>query len=64
MNRVTMWMSACLILAGLGGVGLAAEPYLSPTALVADSTGKTLYIAEATARQVAVFETETARVTA
>jgi YVTN family beta-propeller protein len=35
--------------------GLAAD-YLSPLDLTADNAGKTLYIAEATARQVAVFD--------
>ena len=32
------------------------QDYLSPLALVADSRGKTLYIAEATAKQIAVFD--------
>jgi len=32
------------------------QDYLSPLALVADSQGKTLYIAEATAKQIAVFD--------
>jgi YVTN family beta-propeller protein len=59
-----MWMSVLLVLAGIGGAGRAAEQYLSPAAMVADGAGKTLYIAEATARQVAVFDTETAKVTA
>jgi len=34
----------------------AQTDYLSPSALVADSQGKTLYIAEETANQVAVFD--------
>ncbi|MHC4748628.1 MAG: c-type cytochrome [Planctomycetota bacterium] len=42
----------------------AGQDYLSPAALVADKNGKKLYIAEATAKQVAVFDTETAKVTA
>ncbi|GAH58067.1 unnamed protein product, partial [marine sediment metagenome] len=32
------------------------QDYLSPLALVADSRGKTLYIAEVTAKQIAVFD--------
>lgn len=44
-------------------VGLAQE-YLSPAAIVADAQGKTLYIAEATAKHVAVFDIEEAKVTA
>jgi len=64
MSRATVWMSTFLVLAGFGGAGLAAEQYLSPAAMIADGAGKTLYIAEATARQVAVFDTETAKVTA
>lgn len=40
------------------------QDYLSPTALVADEKGARLYIAEATARQVAVFDIETAKVAA
>jgi len=42
----------------------AAQDYLSPTALVAEPQGRRLYIAEATAKQVDVFDTETAKVTA
>jgi len=39
------------------------EDYLSPSAMVADEQGKMLYIAEATAKQVAVFDTESSKVT-
>jgi YVTN family beta-propeller protein len=42
----------------------SAQEYLSPAAVVANAQGKTLYIAETTAKQVAVFDTETAKVTA
>ena len=41
-----------------------AQDYLSPAAVVADGQGKTLYIAETTAKQVAVFDIRTAKVTA
>lgn len=40
------------------------EPYLSPAALVTNESGTVLYIAEATAKKVAVFDTTAARVTA
>ncbi len=42
----------------------SAQDYLSPAAVVADAQGKTLYIAETTAKQVAVFDIETSKVTA
>ncbi len=42
----------------------SAQEYLSPAAVVADAQGKTLYIAETTAKQVAIFDVETAKVTA
>lgn len=41
----------------------AKADYLSPLDLVADSQGKTLYIAEATAKQVAVFDVAGGKVT-
>jgi len=48
------------VLCALTSVGRSAggarQEYLSPLALAADSQGKTLYIAEATARQIAVFD--------
>jgi len=57
-------MSISIVLAGFTYVTYAAEKYLSPTALVADSQSEILYIAEATAKQIAVFDTKTAKVTA
>jgi len=52
------------IMSCLATSSIAAEKdYLSPTAVVADSRGEILYIAEATAKQIAVFETKTAKVT-
>jgi len=48
-----------LVLAGFTSVTLAAEAgkeYLSPLVLVADNEGKKLYVAEATANQIAVFD--------
>lgn len=39
-----------------------AADYLSPSALLADSAGQTIYIAEVTARQVAVWDVATGKV--
>ena len=44
--------------------GDKAPTYLSPVAMAADSAGKTIYIAEATAGQVAVFDVATRKITA
>ncbi len=63
-NRVTIWMSISIALIGFTYTSYAAEEYLSPTALVAERNGETIYIAEATAKQIAVFDTKTAKVTA
>ncbi len=40
----------------------ASQDYLSPLALVADAPGKTLYVAEETAKQIAVFDVAAAKV--
>ena len=54
----------CVLLAFLwAAAGFATESYLSPAAMVADSQGQRLYIAEATAGQVAVFDITTQKVT-
>ena len=53
-------------LVGFSSVTLAAkagDEYLSPLALVADNEGKMLYVAEATAKQVAVFNITAGKVT-
>jgi len=50
----------------LAGVTLAAKTgaeYLSPSALAANKDGKILYVAEATAKQVAVINTDTTEIT-
>ncbi|MEJ2701994.1 MAG: beta-propeller fold lactonase family protein [Sedimentisphaerales bacterium] len=59
-----MWLNVVFIFAGPTAVAVATSNYLSPTALVADSQGEKLYVAEATARQVAVFDIARAKVTA
>ena len=63
---------AAAFLSAKGGVQLSDERaprertadvrYLSPLAIVADGQGKNLYVAEATAKQVAVFDTAKAKV--
>ena len=63
-KQTTIWVSISIVLAGLACVTYAAEEYLSPTALVAERNGETIYITEATAKQIAVFDTKTAKVTA
>lgn len=57
-------MTISIILAGFAYVTCPAAEYLSPTALAADNQGETIYIAEATAKQIAVFDTKTKKVTA
>ena len=55
-----------LVLTGFTSVTFAAKAgkeYLSPLALVADRQGRTLYVAEATAKQVAVFDIAGSKVT-
>ncbi|MCY3021669.1 MAG: c-type cytochrome [Planctomycetota bacterium] len=46
-----------------GPAGELAAGYLSPLALVADRAGKTIYVAEMTAKQVAVFDVAAGKVT-
>jgi len=65
MNKIKVWIYMFLVLAGFTSVTLAAKAgkgYLSPLVLVADNEGKTLYVAEATAKQVAVFDIAAGRV--
>ena len=47
---------------GLSLSSIAAAQYLSPSTVVAGGAGKLLYVAEATARQVAVLEIESSKV--
>ncbi|MHC4432891.1 MAG: YncE family protein, partial [Planctomycetota bacterium] len=61
-NRLTLFVTVLTILSPVKMVKVAsAQEYLSPAAVVADAQGKRLYIAQATAKQVAVFATETAK---
>ncbi len=67
MNRL-MWITACSAAVAvtacyLVGAPAAESKYLSPVALVADQAGKTLYVAEATAKQVAVLDVAGGKVT-
>jgi len=58
-----MWISINIILAGAAYSTYASDEYLSPTALVANEQGETIYIAEATAKQIAAFDTKTEKIT-
>jgi YVTN family beta-propeller protein len=75
MNRNRIILTAALVLATIALAGVEAQAsapatapvaqkqsYLSPTALAAASDGKTLFIACATANQVAMFDTGAAKV--
>ncbi len=65
-NKIKVWTYLFLVLVGLSintSAVKAVEEYLSPLALVADNEGKMLYIAEATAKQVAVFNIAEGKVT-
>ena len=66
MNKVMICMCAFFVLTFWIVTALAAKAdgkYLSPLALVADNEGKMLYVAEATAKQVAVFNIAASKVT-
>ncbi len=56
------WMLAALVIAASVAPVVAAD-YLSPVAVVVDKAGKTLYVAEHTASQVAVVDLATEKVT-
>jgi len=64
LSRILVWVSIVLILAAFSDAIVVAGDYLSPTAVVAGNRGEKLYIAEATAKQVAVFDIDSAKVTA
>ena len=61
-KKIIIWLNVAFIFPGFTNVFAAGE-YLSPTALVVGSEGKRIYIAEATAKKVAVFDIETSKVT-
>ncbi|MGB2808656.1 MAG: beta-propeller fold lactonase family protein [Sedimentisphaerales bacterium] len=66
MNKIKVWVCMFLVLVGFSTFLFAAKAgaeYLSPLALVADNESKTLYVAEATAKQVAVFDIAAGKVT-
>jgi len=64
-NGLILYAAVLTIMSCLTTSGSAAtKDYLSPTAVVANSQGEILYIAEAAAKQIAVFDTKTAKVTA
>lgn len=63
LSKIVIMLDISLICAGLTNATFATGDYLSPTAMVSGSEGEKLYIAEATAKQVAVFDIEAAKVT-
>jgi len=66
MRKATVWTYVFLVFAGFVSITTAAKAgrsYLSPAAMVADNQSKTLYIAQATAKQVAAFDIAAGRVT-
>jgi len=66
MNKIKVWVCMFLVLVGFSTFLFAAKAgaeYLSPLALVADNESKTLYVAEATAKQIAVFDIAAGKVT-
>jgi YVTN family beta-propeller protein len=65
-KKKKMWSYLFLVLVCFNSFIFAAkagEEYLSPFALAADNEGKNLFVAEATAKQVAVFNTGEGKVT-
>jgi YVTN family beta-propeller protein len=63
MIRINGWVWVCVALGCLAIAGHAAAEFISPEALVADSAGKTLYAADVTSRQIAVYDVAGAAVT-
>jgi len=57
-GRIVMLFAGvlCALVSFVAKATAAQTDYLSPSALVADSQGKTLYVAEETANQIAVFD--------
>jgi YVTN family beta-propeller protein len=62
-RKVTAWRCMFLLFAGITTAAKAGRSYLSPSAMVADNQTKTLYIAQATAKQVVAFDIAAGRVT-
>lgn len=58
-----VWLMSLICAVTVTAAPEAAEDYLSPEQVLADSKGKTLYIAETTARRVAVFDITSEKVT-
>lgn len=61
--NVTLLVKFFCIVAVFGNVEADGTDYFSPLDLVPDKEGKTLYIAEATAKQIAVFDVAAGKVT-
>ncbi len=61
-GRMAILINIALILSGLTNVVFAAGDYLSPISIMADRQGEKLYIAESTAKQIAIFDIESEKV--
>lgn len=61
-SYIAAWLTITIFSVVVPNVAMAAGDYLSPTAMVSSNEGETLYLAGATAKQVAVFDVETAKV--
>ena len=59
-SRTAVFAGVLIVLAA--AVCSAGESYLSPVALTVSPDGKTLYVAEATAKQVAVVDVANGRI--
>jgi DNA-binding beta-propeller fold protein YncE len=63
LSRTTILMGVFVVPAVFAHATSAGQTCLSPTALVADDQGERIYVAEADAEQIAVFDTRTSKVT-
>ena len=62
-RRLLTVIVAAVAMLTIASAGLAATDYLSPLSVVAAKDGKTLFVVEATANQVAVFDVASGKVT-
>jgi YVTN family beta-propeller protein len=62
-SNIAVGLTVAFISVVVPNIAIAAGEYLSPTAVVAGIQGEKLYIAEATAERIAVFDIETSKIT-
>ena len=53
---ILLAMALCALAISAGSAGAKDKPYLSPQSIVSDISGKTLYVAELTAKKIAIFD--------